>query len=248
MSKRASIWLVVVFVILVCAGWFIYKQWNNISAIIDSFRYSQEDVVKKIEETKDSVQKYIDENEDITVRDLTEDEANALNEGSLTEEEVISILTGQTKNPEKTESNQVTTSKPDSGNEVQNPKPVENNPPAEPEKTSSQIVAEAIAKLYIQKNNYLNKLDNIEAHVRQIYIDMPKEEKKGAKQRLLKEYLPQVASWESECDSVVYGILEEIRAAVKESGQSEEIVTKLEEAYLNEKKLKKSYFINRYMD
>ena len=235
MSRRAKIWLIVILVVFLCVGWFIYKQWNNINAVIDSFRYSQEDVVQKLEENKNSVQEFIDRNEDITVRDLTEEEANALNEGSLTEEEVISILTGQTNN-------KVTSEKPVDG-KTQESKPVKNN-----KKDANQVVAEAIARLYIQKNNYISKLDNIEAHVRQRYIDMSKEEKKGAKQRLLTEYLPQVASWESECDSIVYGILDEIKVAVKESGQDETIVTKLEEAYLNEKKLKKSYFINRYMD
>jgi len=237
MSRRARIWLIVILVIILCVGWFTYKQWNSISAVIDSFKYSQEDVIQKLEENKNSVQEFIDKNEDITVRDLTEEEAKALNEGSLTEEEVISILTGQ-KNEDK-----VTSEKP----VVDNPKEPKPNE-KEPKKTSNQVVAEAIAKLYIQKNNYLSKLDNIEAHVRQLYIDMSKEEKKGAKQRLLTEYLPQVASWESECDSVVYGILDEIKVALKASGQDEAIVTKLEEAYLNEKKLKKSYFINRYMD
>ena len=127
------------------------------------------------------------------------------------------------------------------------------------EKTVGQKVSEAIAKLYVQKSIYLNKLDAVEAEVRGIFLDTAKQEKekgdyldkaeqKGVKNRLLTEYLPKVAAWETECDNMVYGILDEIKAALKKSGGDTSIVTKLEESYLNEKKTKKSYFINRYMD
>ena len=77
---------------------------------------------------------------------------------------------------------------------------------------------------------------------------MKEDERQDLKSKLLTEYLPKVAAWESECDSMVNGILDEIRAALKESGGDLAIVSKLEESYLNEKKNKKSYFINRYMD
>ena len=116
------------------------------------------------------------------------------------------------------------------------------------------IVSQAIAKLYIQKSKYLARLNDIEARVRQEYIDTvgskktSPEEKKAAKQRLLNSNLAMVAAWENECDSVVYGILDEIKAALKDSNQDDSIVKKIEQAYLNEKRLKKSYFINRYMD
>ena len=233
MSKKTKILLIILLVIILAASWFVYTQWNNISAVINSFRYSQEEVEENIKNTKEDLQKIIDEDDNITVRDLTEEEAKALNEGKMTEEEAVDILTAKPESPPKHEDQ-------NSSLPEKKPETTTNN--------SSQAVSQAIAKLYIQKNAYLNKLDAVEAEVRGIYMKMSREEKKTAKKKLLAEYLPKVAAWETECDNTVYGILDEIRLAVKNTGQDETIVKKLEEAYLSEKSMKKTYFINRYMD
>ena len=231
MSKGRWIWLFIVLIIVILIGSVVIKHWNTLEALVDSFRYSQDEVVEKLTENKEQLQQYIDENENINVRDLTEEEAASLNNGEITEEEAVDILTG--KKPE-----------------AQSP----SKKPQESKNTADTIVSEAIAKLYIQKNKYLAKLDGIEARVRQEYINKVKsnnlnaEEMKAAKQSFLNSNISMVAAWENECDSIVYGILDEIKTALKDSKQDESIVKKLEQAYLNEKRLKKSYFINRYMD
>lgn len=238
MNKGKWIWLAVVLIVVMLLGSVAIKHRNSIEALIDSFRYSQEEVEEKLGENKEQLQEYIDKNKDITVRDLTEEESEALSKGDLTEEEAVKVLTGQ-----ETEKNQP-------ANEIES-KPIE---PAPEEKMTSTVVSEAIAKLYIQKSIYLGKLDSIESQVRQDYINlvrgsgMSDEGKRAAKQQFLKSNISIVAAWETECDNVVYGILDEIKTALKESNEDQSIVKKLEEAYLNEKRLKKSYFINRYMD
>lgn len=225
-------------IIVLLVGSVVVKHRNSLEALVDSFRFSQDEVVEKLNENKQQLQQYIDENENITVRDLTEEEAKSLNEGAITEEEVVDILTG--KQPE--------------------PQPSADAPATEPkepevsENTADTLVSEAIAKLYVQKSKYLGKLDAIEASVKQEYVSTVKSnklnsaEKKAAKQRFINSNIARVAAWENECDSVVYGILDEIKAALKNSNQDDSIVKKLEQAYLSEKRLKKSYFINRYMD
>ena len=143
---------------------------------------------------------------------------------------------------------QVTNKPKPSANPVTSPAPTP-TPTSDAKTESKQKVAELIAKLYIQKSKYLGKLDEIEAYVVYQYdYVMTREEKKVAKQKFLTEYLPMVASWEKECDAVVGGIISEIRTALKESGQDTTIADTLDEAYKNEKKSKKAYFINRYMD
>lgn len=238
MNKLRRIIFFIILIIVIVVGSVIIKHWNTLEALVDSFRYSQDEVVEKLDENKKELQEYIDENENITVRDLTQEEAESLNNGELTEEEAVDILTGKIP-------------------ETKLPADEPAAKPKEPEvsgNTSDMLVSEAIAKLYIQKSKYLGKLDDIEAKVRQDYINLVKssslsaEEKKAAKQQFLNSNLSMVASWENECDSVVNGILEEIKAALKSSNQDDSIVKKLKEAYLNEKRLKKSYFINRYMD
>ena len=234
MKKKKRIWLWILLGIGVLLALFVYSQWDNISAVIDAFQYTQAEVVEKMEQNKQDLQNYIDKNDDVNVRDLTKEEAEALNKGELTEDEVVEILVSK-PNEEKPDSNV--------------PKPQE--PEKEPtnEESAGKRLSEAIARLYIQKNANLSKIDAMEAEARAIYIaQYNKEEGKAIKSKIISEYFPRLASWEKECDSVVYGILDEIKAALKESGQSMEIADKIEQAYLDEKSLKKSYFIGRYMD
>lgn len=269
-KKILKILLILLLIIVILAGWLVYKHWNSIIAFKDAVQYSQEELDTRLQQNKDDVQKFIDEKEDITVRDLTEEESKALNEGNMSEEEIIKIITGQSTPPkeetpvknetpavtEKPQQNSAEGTSSISGNaeNTTTTKASQNT-----DKSVGQKVSEAIAKLYVQKSIYLNKLDAVEAEVRAYFeglekqkhqdkIKFPEEERQAVKQQLLTEYLPRVAAWESECDNIVYGILDEIKAALKESGGDTSIVTKLEESYLNEKKTKKSYFINRYMD
>lgn len=243
MNKRKWIWLSVVLIVVVLIGSIVIRHWNSIEALVDSFRYSQEEVVNKLGENKEQLQKYIDENENVTVRDLTEEEAESLKKGELTEEEAVKVLTGQ--QPEEKPHGDNSPPKGDkTGTEKNEPE----------EKPTSTVISEAIAKLYIQKSIYLGKLDAIESKVYNEFYSiviankLNEEEMRAEKQRFLKENISTVAAWETECDNVVYGILDEIKVALKENNENTDIVKKLEEAYLNEKRLKKSYFINRYMD
>lgn len=238
MKKTIKIISIVLLVIVLIAGWFVYKNWNSFEAIIHSMETTEDDTVKEMEKTKEELQSFLDNEEDITVRDLTEEEAKALSEGDLTEDEVIGILTGTASEPTK---------KPSSEKKTQETVLTPSN---EQELSSEQKISRLIAKLYVQKSQYLNKLDTIEADVRAEYLaDTTKwGSKKDAKQALLKKYLPKVASWEKTCDSTVYGILDEISAELKKMGKDESIAETMRQSYLEEKKLKKTYFINRYMD
>lgn len=239
MKKAITIFLAVFLAICLILGWLIYANWNSIEAFIHSMNTTNEDTVKELEQNKEKLETFLASEGDITVRDLTEEEAKALNEGNLSEEELIGILTGSTPEP--------TLAPTPTKNPTKNPTPT---PTQAPEPTSEEIISQLIAKLYVQKSLYLNKLDEIEENVRNDFIAREEEwdTLQAAKQDYLKKYLPVVASWEKTCDDTVYGILNEIRAELKKQGKDESIVQTMKESYLEEKKLKKTYFINRYMD
>ena len=234
MKKAIKIILVIFLAICMALGWLVYANWNSIEAFIHSLNTTNEDTVKELEKNKQELESFLASEESITVRDLTEEEAKALNEGNLSEEELIGILTGATPEPVKTP--------------TPTQKPAEPTPTPTP--TSEEIVSQLIARLYVQKSQYLNKLDEIEENVRNEFIahEYRWETVQVAKQEFLKKYLPVVANWEKTCDETVYGILDEIRAELKKQGKDTTIVDTMEDAYLEEKKLKKTYFINRYMD
>lgn len=298
MKKITKIICIIFLTIFVLLGWFAYRNWNTIDAIIHSFNTTADETLQELEESKKELQVFLEEEENIVVRDLTEEESKAFSEGKLTEQEIIEIITGQdsgkeievgaqqsgdgTDNQTSEEQKPIETSEPTGSHkpvETQKPgdvqKPVETQKPGKtqkPESTtkptsaptakptvkptqkpmseSDKKVSELIAKLYVQKSIYLGKLDGIEAKVRSEYLSNPKKwgSKKNAKNALLNKYMPEVASWEKQCDSTVYGILDEIRAELKKQGKDDSVVNTMKKAYLDEKKLKKTYFINRYMD
>ena len=95
MNKRRWILLFIILLIVILLGSFVVKHRNTLEALVDSFRYSQDEVIEKLNENKNDLQQYIDENENITVRDLTQEEAKQLNNGEITEEEAVGILTGK---------------------------------------------------------------------------------------------------------------------------------------------------------
>ena len=95
MSKKLLIWLSIIAVLLVIIGWFTYWQWNNITAFVDALRYSNEEVESKLQENNQAIQQYLQKEENITVREMTEEEVQDLMNGTLTEEEVVRRLTGQ---------------------------------------------------------------------------------------------------------------------------------------------------------
>lgn len=223
MKKSVKIILVVLLVFILAAGFLIYKNRNTLGAIWDSVKLEQSDVEDKLQKDKESLQTFIDETDGVTVRELTEEESKALESGELSEEEVIGIITAPNKAPSK------------------------DSPPANQKTEEDSAVSQAIAKLYIQKSKYLGNLDSIEAQVRQEYSNMSAEEKKTGKTTLLAKHLPTVMAWEKECDSVVYGIIDEIKAELEKSGGDLSVIEKLKETYLSEKRAKKSYFINKYM-
>lgn len=242
MTKKTKITVTVLIVTFLAFSWFIYAQWNNVNAVIHSIFTSQEETKREIEENQNKLAALLEEEKHITIRNLTEEELTALNEGSVTEEEIIESITQKPPKPNE--------EKPNSSNPNQNPT---STPTPTQKSESEKKIEQLIAKLYVQKSKYLGKLDAIEARVISEYEGNPDnykdaQSKSNIKQVFLQKHLPTVAAWEKECDATVYGIIEEIREELIKTGKDTSIADAMKKSYREEKKLKKAYFINRYMD
>lgn len=93
MAKKIIISAVTIVIVLLTAltAW----QWNNISAFIDGIRYDEEQIEKMASVSQDDVNRHMDEIS-ISVTPLTPEEDGALQNGDITEEEAIAIMTGKT--------------------------------------------------------------------------------------------------------------------------------------------------------
>lgn len=242
MKKVLCIVLAVIFVILIGLGVIAYINRNTIAALLDAMKYTNEEVQQKMQENQKDLQEFIEKDENIVVRDLTEEEKTALNENKITQDDAISIITGEKTLEEAISNNE---EKPDDkpSGKVEPQKPSTNT-----SGNSDKRISELIASLYVEKNTRLAAFDSLKAQVYQEYKAIEGVEHETKKWDLINKYTPVLAQWESDCDSVVYGIIDEIKAELKKAGKDESIATKLRESYLNEKKLKKASLAANYLD
>ena len=96
MKKGWKIFLTVFLCIVLIVGVVVYLNWNTIMGVVDGVRYTQEDVEIKQEENRKELQKFLDENKGVTVRELTAEESKALADGDISEEDAVQIITGST--------------------------------------------------------------------------------------------------------------------------------------------------------
>ena len=333
MRRFGIIILTLFFMAILLSVWVVCDNWNTIIAVVDSFRYTQEELATKMEENKAELQKYLDDNEAIVVRDLTEEEQAALNEGKITEDQAVLILTGQStleeelaKAPpeEPTEPETVEEATPDA-EAINGEQPADKSTSAPPDTQSKtpadkktgndnkgdtskpntettnkttttsngkstttspgksttttsggnksndknsgsgnkgntttqstgnstastdQKISEYIAQLYVYKNDFLNRLSGLETMISDEFYSQPQSEwNRPNKERIISKYIGLVGQWESECDTKVYGILGLIEETLIAAGRDTEIVGRIEENYLSEKRIKKAYYMDIY--
>ena len=230
--------------VLLCAGlilgWLLYKNWNTVLGVADGFLYSQEDVEQKLDNNQKELQKFLDENEKVVVRDLTEEEKKAIEKGDITEDEAVKLITGQKTLEEFLKEKEVS-----ENNEEGQKTPQEEKP--ETSKLTDQIVSELIAKLYVEKNAAISKLDGLEAKLKAEYGSLSAKEKVAIRATLISKYMPMVLAWEKEADNAVYETLNKIKSELVKAKRDTSVVNKIDEAYKNEKRLKKAYYVKRYM-
>ncbi|MBQ7039769.1 MAG: hypothetical protein IJN39_04295 [Clostridia bacterium] len=266
MKKFLKILLIVILCVAIIVGFILYRNWNTVLGVIDGLRYSQEDVERMQQENKQELQNFLDDHQNVTVRDLTPEENEALANGEISQEDAIKIITGSvnlsdlkldeppdvsSSNPSSGDTSAVVTNQETQTPEQTTPTTTVTEPPAvpqiDPSKDSGQVLSELIATLYVQKSVYISKLDTLESTLGAEFEKVPKSEKKDEKARIISEYMPVIAEWEKTCDAVVYGILDQIEAELKKTGDDLTIIDKIDEAYQNEKRLKKAYYVNNYM-
>ena len=269
MKKRIIIVLSIVLILAILIGVFLYMNWNTIQAVMDGMQYTTEEVEQQLQQSQNELQRYIDSNEKIMVRDLTDEEKEALNSGEITSVDAIKILTGKktledVREEKKEEPNQTNTDnktdttapsgdaqKPQADNKSEKDGPNPQEPVKEDPKDSSDDaeskVSELIASLYVTKNMYMSRLDGLEAELGAEFEKVASEDKEAEKQRIIAKYTPIIGAWERECDNAVYAIIDQIEAELKNSGQDLEMAAKIKEAYKSEKRAKKAYYVSNYM-
>ena len=71
---------------------FAWRQRDNLKAVQDALRYTSDELEEKMEENQQRIRDAVEAAPEVTVRDVTEEERQALRDGTLTQEELVGRL------------------------------------------------------------------------------------------------------------------------------------------------------------
>lgn len=235
MKKGKKRIFLVLAVFAAAAAALCWWQRNNIEALMLSMRLSEKDLTTRIE---DNVQKVTDASQrvpGITIRDLTDEEKAALRDNTLSREEIIAQMTTPQQSSET------------SGTQAETPDASQSAPavsqPAAAD-ADRQKLSEYIAEIYIMKEEYNTWLADANQAAIDEFNALPQEQQTtDQKYAIGMRYLNLALEKEKECDAEMAAIETAIRELLVKLGEDISMVDDLHAAYLEEKALKKAYYL-----
>ncbi len=244
--------VVLLILIIVFIALYLWQK-NNIDAIMDATKYSEDDIQQQIVDSKDEVQSELEEHDIVGLRDFTFEEEEQIRKGQISVDEAIAKIMEESDVAENTaasdgnSSNQgsnTNDSNADNKGTASSAPPSSSGNSSTPAQSSADsekaILTEYTQRLYVLKATYLGRLGNL--------IDQAKADKANGmgNKELMSKYLGQAASLESQADSQVNSLLSELTQKLNSIGADTSIVNTMRSAYENEKGLKKSYYLSLY--
>ena len=220
MKKKTLITLIILAFFIVGISGICYWQRENLKAVFYAVIYT-DDRQKELQKESDRIIKELSEKfAEQGLSELTEEAVKMLNEGTLTEDDAIKIITGEKtleeikedkKNPEKT-------SKTDDNSKI----------------------ASLVGKMYVLRSTYMGKLNSL---VGQAKAEIIAGKSKSA---VASKYIGIAAGLEGQCDAQVESVLSQITEELKKTGGDLSLVSELRSAYRNEKSIKKAALLSQY--
>lgn len=248
--RRKHVGLIVLAVFLAAAAAVAVWQKNNIIALKEFVSAgSQEEIEQKLEQNQQAITDAVEKNPEIVVRDLTEEEKQALRDGTLTQEEIADRLTGgtQAEQPKeetpKQETPKAETPKQETPKE-ETPKQ-EEKPAEQPTESDYQKqISAVVAKVYVLREKFVIELDNMKNEAVAEYKAIPEAERTSGKLTdFAKKYVKRAAELEKQCDTEMDAIVGELDALISANNGDYSIIDTVIETYANEKSLKKAWYM-----
>jgi len=202
---------------------------DNGFALVDAINLSEEEISEQLLQNKADAENILKENGLPVIQDFTPEEEAAIMSGHISEEEAEQILS------RKNSETDFFVNK------------VSETDDTSAEETADDTVGKIVTKLYSLKAYYMGLLGNMLSQAQQEYSATKANGSQNAN-ALMNKYLSQAGALEDECDAKVYAVLAELESELSKRGADTSVVSSIEEAYIKEKRLKKSYYLTNYMD
>lgn len=271
--KKHKILFAVLTVFVIGIATLVYFQFGNIKALYYSFKYDKGQISDMDSENQQLLESVLNDNPDVNVRPTTDAEDKLHGEGFISDDELVSIITGKTtvaeifgqdvvlndkKNlvlPDGTAFTKDTakqmrenrrSGKDNAGtvDSKQTDMPGTDDSKQNNTSNSDEKVSACVAQMYVLRSTFCSKLDGIYSQAVSYYKSLPGE--KADKASVVKKFYSSASALEGECDGKVEALLSELESALKSSGQDTSMVGKIREYYNNEKAIKKAQYINMY--
>lgn len=254
MKKRTKVVCGIVLTAITGVGALTVWQRDNISAALSFARFSQSELEDRLASNDQTIKDALDAVPEVVIRDITQEEKQALRAGALTQEELVKSLLQdppQTK-PEPDDSpqpkhEQMPEGAPHPGSTQQSA-----NTPAVSERKEKQSapneydqqVSALIARVLVLREEFLIKLDDLKSAAIAEYRAIPSDQRTASK--LLKfagGYLAKGRDLEKQCDAEMDAITAQLDRLARESGGDPTLAQTVRDTYAQEKRLKKALYM-----
>ncbi len=230
--------ILLLFLLLVGTGLAVWQR-DNLRAVVDSQRYSTEELQQMLQQNEEKTQEVIAKLAGVEVRSPTQEEVTALQSGEITEGELVAMLMGQATasdgNDTRAEPSEEDAAKQQADEQA-----------AKQAAVSAQLSA-LVGRVYALQASFTGQLDGLLGSAKQEYLGLPAANRTAsAKASIAEKYIGRAGSLESSCDAQMDGIVSEMRQLLKSSGQDSSLADQVAYGYAQEKSLKKSYYLSYY--
>lgn len=191
---------------------------------------------------------------EVTVREVTEEERQALRDGSMTQEQLMERLTGsgggEPSQPDAESA--VPASRPESGGKTdaapETPDAAAAGEKSEQSAESSyqKELSALIAKVYVLREEYTLALDTMYADAKAEYLALPAEKRTTTQlAKMAKGYLSRANALEKECDGKMDEVIRAMETLIRDNNGDLTLVDTVVYTYANEKSLKKSWYMTK---
>lgn len=233
-----AVLLIVLAVLVLAVGLLAWRFRKEIQAFTISRQYSTAELENQLAENDQTIRDAVEASSDVTVRAPTDEEREALRDGSLTQEELIGRLTGESA-----------AGSSDSAPETAAPEeqPAE-QAPAEPPEYQKQLSA-LIAQVYVLREEYLAALENMEVSAKADYRALSDSQRTAGKlASLVSDYIGRATRLEKECDGKMDAIIAQMETLIQANNGDMSLTDTVFNTYVNEKSLKKAWYMSRLQE
>lgn len=230
MRKKTKVLLAAIGVLVVVIAGALLLNLNNIMFLKYYIFSSKDDINQLLVENDDVVKTALEKIPEVSIRDLTDKERKAMNEGTLTQTEAIRIILGKQE---------------PLGIGAQNDTVNEADAPSELPEISR--LEELLAQVYVLKAQFTNSLDGLKSSASAEYYTLGKEElSTRAKMDFVRKYMQAATNLEAASDAGMNSLITQIRGELMNTGGDVSVADDISAAYANEKNLKKAKYMSLF--